>query len=246
MKELTIMDGIIIFSYSIVCICLFIASGFLFFKSRGKSKKVRNYLLAIALFFLLFGISRTTMFIFELTFPEDFVWNISVHDFDSIFQKNPEIAVRHDIVWRFTTGIGAFGVAILMFVLERQILEKKTKYVLTIITLITVIPALILGVEGKDEVGFVRIVLYIGNFLMVAIPLIYLYLGIKTSGDTRMRALGAMTGMIILFTGIVFNSSFGKTQLEGLYGIPGLQITYILYGLCTAIGIFVYLKSIQY
>ena len=81
---------------------------------------------------------------------------------------------------------------------------------------------------------------------MVAIPLIYLYLGIKTSGDTRMRALGAMTGMIILFTGIVFNSSFGKTQLEGLYGIPGLQITYILYGLCTAIGIFVYLKSIQY
>ncbi|MHA1273576.1 MAG: hypothetical protein ACTSQS_09085 [Promethearchaeota archaeon] len=246
MNNLNQMDFIIIAFYLSVLISHFSAGIFLLLKSRNKGENVKNYLRGIAIFFLLYGLAKSIVFLFELTFPVNFVWNIGEKDFNKIFSENPDLSLRHDIVWRFTATLGVAGVAFLMYQLEKQILEKKTKFIFTIITIITVIPAILFGVKGKDEIDIVRIILYAGNIMLIVIPLIYLYLAGKTSGATRLRALGAMSGILILFLGIVFNSSIGKSLFENLYGISGIHITYILFGICVAIGTIIYLKSIQY
>ncbi len=246
MVNISSMDIVVIICYTLVCAALLSVGSYLLYKSRGQAKKVRNYLIGISIFFILYGIARVMVFTFELTFPNDFVWNISASDFEEIFKSNSDIALRHDITWRFTTGIGTAGLAILMFELEDNILERKSKFIITIITIVTVIPSLILGVEGKDEIGFVRFILYVGNFMVVFIPLIYFYLALKTSGPTRKRAIGAMIGILIFFFGIIWNSAIGKSLFEGSMGIAGIHLSYVLFCSFVVVGMIIYMKSIQY
>ena len=241
MVPIETIDVIIIISYSIICVIFLLTGiGFLL-KAKDKPVQVRNYLLGIGLFFFLYGISRVLVFLFELTFEIDFIWNLSAADFERIFAERPDLELRHDIVWRLSTAIGTTGLVFLMYQLEVIIMKKKTKFLFTILTVVTVIPALILGVAGKDEVSIVRIILYAGNLLVIVIPLFYLYLAVKTSGTPRKRAIGAAFGMLLTFLGVVFNSSVGKTLFA-----DQVYITYVLYGICSTLGIIIYWKSIQF
>lgn len=245
LTSITIIDILIVLCHLTVILSFLLSGIYLFFKLKNKPKAQRDYLLGVSLFFILYGTARMIMFLFELTF-EPFVWQIPVDKFNQIFRNNPELEIQHDIMWRLTTGIGGLGLVIIIYQLEKTILEMKTKYLFTIITIITIIPSLLLGVSGKDEITWVRIVLYTGNFIAVAIPLFYFYYAFKTQGETRKRALGAALGVFILFIGIVFNSSVGKTVLNTSYGLPGLYLSYYLYALFVTIGIVIYMRSIKY
>ncbi len=245
LSNIETIDYLIICCYSAVIAAFMISGIILVIRLKDKQKQIRNYLLGIALFFILYGIARIIMFLFELTF-DPFVWRIDVNEFDKIFAEHPEIDARHEIVWRASTGIGTLGVVILMYQLELRILEKRTKFIFTILQIVSVIPALILGVEGKDEITVVRIILYAGNVLLLFIPLFYLYYAFKTTGETRKRAIGATMGIFILFFGVLFNSSIGKTLFNTTFGIQGLYITYYLFAICVVIGIVIYMKSIKY
>ena len=186
------------------------------------------------------------MFSFEITFPIDFVWNISRSDFNTIFENNPDLVLFHDIIWRLTSLIGNLGLILLMYVLELHILEKKLKFIPTIIVIIGTIPAMIFGAGGqKDEISLVRLVMYVGNVFMILVPFIYFYLATKTSGRTRKRALSAGVGSFIMFVGVVLNSSIGKTIFENIAGITGLHLTYVLYGSFIVVGTLMYLNSVR-
>ncbi|MHA1293949.1 MAG: hypothetical protein ACTSQJ_14940 [Promethearchaeota archaeon] len=246
MSGILLIDYIIIIIYSSICITLFTAGIILLFKAKDKPEKVKNYLIGIGLFFILYGISKVIVFLYELTFDPGFVWQIKSNEFDIIFEANQELNFRNDIVWRLSTGFGTIGLIILMYELEYYIMEKKTKFIFTLIMIITLIPALLFGIAGKDKITWIRIVLYIGNFLVIVIPLFYLYLAIKTSGETRRRAIGATIGMLLFFAGIVFNSSIGKSLFESAMGIQGIYLTYFLFGSFLIIGLLIYFKSIKY
>ncbi len=254
MVAIEFLDWVVIFFYSAVCI-IFLLIGIIFLlKSRDKQKNIRNYLLGIGIFFLLYGISRAMMFLFEATFPivansltggiiePNFIWNLNSAEVNLIFETYAEINLYHELIWRVTTALGTGGLIFLLYELEIHILEKRSKFLFTIIETISVLPALIIGLAGtqKDEVAWVRIILYVGNVIMIVVPLIYFWLGAKTSGDTRKRAIGAGISMLIMFFGVVFNSSIGKTLF------PGLFFPYIMYGIFVIIGTIAFMKTIQY
>ena len=255
MVSIELMDWIVMVSYSIVVITFF-SIGIIFIrKSKDKPNMIKKYILGIGIFFILYGISRITMFTFEWSFPivantmssgaldPGFIWNYSSDEIAAIFLTYQNINIYHDIIWRSTTGLGTIGLALLMFRLEQHILQKKAKFIFTIIEILSVIHALIVGVaeSGKDEVTFVRLILYIGNAMMIVMPLIYLYLAFKTSGDTRKNALLATSGILIMFMGIIFNSSIGKSIFAGQ-----VMVQYMLFGVFVLFGSIIYLRAIKY
>ena len=245
LSNITPPDLIIMVIMVVVIIAFYFSGIFLIIKAKGKPERLRKYLFGISIFFILFGTGRVIMTLFEFFF-DPFVWNIDINEFDAIFVANPDLFIIHDIVWRFTTTFGSLGLVFFIFQLENYILEKKTKFIFSILQVITVIPAVLFGTAGKDAIGPVIIILYIGNFLVIVVPFFYFYLAIKSTGITRKRAISAGIGMLIFFAGIVFNSSLGKGLFNNPFGIPGLHFSYYLFGILVCLGLAIYLKSLQY
>ncbi len=234
------IDITIMISYAVVCASFLFAGVNFLLKSRGKAERIRNYLIGIGLFMLLYGVGKVIVFVFELTFETDYIWNITATEFEVLFAARPDLEIYHEFIWRLTTGIGTAGLVIFIYELEILVMEKKTKFVFTILAIVTVIPALVLGTSGKDALDWVRIVLYIGNFLVVFVPIFYLYLAFRTTGDTRKRAIGAAIGMLITFAGVIMNSSIGKSLTSQIV------VTYLAFGICVLVGVIVYSKSIRF
>jgi hypothetical protein len=245
LANIGMVDIIIIICHSAVVAAYLLSGIYLFFKLRNKPPEIRNYLLGISLFFILYGASRVTMFFFELLF-DPFVWQIDVNEINQLLKDSASLNLIHDIVWRTSTALGVIGISFLMYELELRILNKKTKFFFTILTILTVIPALLFGVAGKDEVTIVRIILYVGNFLVIVIPIFYFHFARITTGDTRKRAIGAGIGITIMFLAVMFNSSAGKTVMFNSLGMPGMYIVYYMYGILAPVGVIIYMKSIQY
>lgn len=234
------IDIVIMISYIVVCISFLSAGVNFLLKARGKHQRIRNYLLGIGIFMLLYGSAKVIVFLFELTFEIDYIWNITATEFEIIFTARPDLELYHEFIWRLTTGIGTAGLVIFIYELEILVMEKKTKFVFTILAIVTVIPALVFGTSGKDALDWVRIVLYIGNILVVFVPLFYFYLAFKTTGDTRKRAIGAAVGMLLTFAGVIFNSSIGKSLTNQIV------FTYLFFGILVFLGVIVYSKSIRF
>ncbi|MHA1150107.1 MAG: hypothetical protein ACTSR8_17880 [Promethearchaeota archaeon] len=245
MSNIELIDYVIIVCHLIVISTVIIAGIFFLKKMKDKSKDTKHYLLGISFFFICYGIAQGIMAIFEITF-NPFIWRIHIDDFVEIFKNNPDLALRYEITWRLQQAISSIGIILLIYQLERRILEKKTKYIFTSIKAFTTFIAVSFGTGQKDQIGMVTIINYLGSALVIIIPLFYIYLAIKTSGETRQRALVTALGLFILFFGVVFNSSIGKRIFTAVWGMDGLLYTYYLFAACVLIGTLVYIKTLQY
>ena len=245
LSSMEFLDIIIILCHVLVIFAFMVSGVILFIKLRDKRAEIKNYLLGIGLFLFLYGFGHFFMFLYELTF-DPFVWRIDINAFTTIYEKNPELLLMYDIAWRLKTAFATTGVIFLFYQLEKMILNKRTKFIFTIIQTATLIPALIFGISTKEDITIIRILIYIGNSLAIVIPFIYLYYAKKTTGDTRKRAIGAMIGMLLLYMGILINGSIGKSFFFALHGMDGLYFTYYMFAIFTIIGIFIYMKSIKY
>lgn len=240
------MDYIII-TFNLVAIgVMFGSSLFMFNKARNREGNARSYGLAIAFFFLFLGLHRIIFLIVELTFYNGPMWNLLGHEISQIYQNNPDLATQTDINYRISSLLSMIGLAILTFELERYILDKKTKYIITILLACLQIPYFIFGDAQSFEISIIRIMFYIGTFLFLAIPLIYFYMASKTSGETKKRALAAGVGMGLAFFGIILVSTAGKLVLEALFGVNGIHLGYIMHGIITSTGLILYLSSVKY
>lgn len=245
LSDIELIDYVIIICHLIVISTVILAGIIFLTKMKDKSKDTKQYLLGISLFFICYGIAQTVMAIFEITF-DPFIWRIHIDDFGDIFKQNPDLSLRYEIAWRLQQAISSIGIIFLIYQLERRILEKKTKYLFTIIKTFTTIIAVSFGSGQKDQIGVVTIINYIGSALVIIIPLFYIYLAIKTSGETRARALITSLGIWLLFFGVVFNSSIGKRIFTAGWGMEGLFFTYYLFAACILIGTLIYMKTLQY
>ena len=242
----TSIDYVIItFSLIVIGVVLF-SSFYLFIKARNREGDVKRYGLAIALFFLFYGLHRIMTLIFEATFYFGPTWNLLANDLSQIYQNHPDIAVQMDIIFRISSLTSTIGLVILLFELENYILNKKTKYIITIIEICTQIPYFVAGNAQSYDISIFRIMFYIGTFLFVAIPVIYFYLAFKTSGKTRTRAISAGMGMLLAFVGQILVSTAGKIVLESLWGLNGIHLGYILHGIITSLGMILYVSSVKY
>ncbi len=243
MVKIELIDVIIIFCMVIVIIAMFLA-GLIFYKeSKGKSENYRKYLLGISLFLLLYGINRCIFFLHELFF-DPFMWSMPLDEYIYQMESTEWRFIRYDIIWRISTSIGSIGLFIFLYVFELQILEKRTHFILSLIQLFSLASSVILG-AASDKLTVGRIILYFGLLPALAVPFIYIYLGIKASGPTRKRAIGAGIGFLIWYVGISANSSAGKNLGFGYWGLSGLQLMYILYAILNILGLYIYIKSIK-
>lgn len=239
------IDIAIVISFSAACLALIVAGILFLLKSKGKNRRLRIYFMGIALFLFLYGINRAIRLLFEATLEPTFLWQMTVEEFNALIAKDDAIYAAHDLMWVLTLVIGSVGGAFLLFVIELHIMERKTKFLFTITKIITTIPPIFLGYR-TDEVLLFRIMLYIGDFLLLSIPIFYYYLASKTSGETRKKAIMAGTGLLLFFVSIAINSSLGKTILGALLGLPGVYLTYFLFSALVILGILIYTRSIAY
>ena len=238
------VDLLIISTFLITFSCCVIIGCLFFFKAKSRTPSDRNYLLAIGLFILLFGISRFIKFYFEITIQPTFMWNMTLDEFTSLLDANPGIELYYDVIWRLYISVRSVGVILLLFELEKLILEKKTKYVFTIIKIITLIPVLIYGYNINETIIF-RIIMLVGDFLFLVLPAIYVYFSYKTTWKTRRNAFTAGISLFLIFVGLACQSTFMIIIAEGLFGLFGVHLTHIFFSVFVTIGVLLYNFSIK-
>jgi len=185
------------------------------------------------------------MFLFELQ-VDPFIWHLQPSETNQLLANNPDLSRKYDLYWYSGTAISALSMAIMLFELERHILKKKTKYGLSIFQVVTITLGLILGASSAEEVSFGKYMLYISSIPALFVPIIYLYYGFKTTGDSRKRAFKSAAGFMIFFLGSMVNSTLGKTISLNLFGEYGVIINYLLYGILSSVGIVIYHKSLVF
>ena len=239
---------ILIISCWLAVIITFAVSAILFIqKTKDKSKKVKYYLLGIALFCLLYCVNRIVMFTYELTFP-NFVWSYNLTELNAVYDAYPELSDKYLLYWRIATAAGSLGLLFLLIGLELFILEGKTKYIFSIFQAVTGTLSIIFGVSEGEAMSIGRALLYIGILPSLAVPFIYFYYAAKSKGLVRRRALGAGFGFFIFYLGIAANSTLGKQVISVLYrvGVNGIFISYIVYGIFVPIGLLIFWKTIKF
>ena len=103
--------------------------------------------------------------------------------------------------WDLGASIGLIGIVFLLYAIERNVFTRS-KFFFTIITIIFIILIFILPPEFKS-ISQTIIVSIIGLF----IPLIYLYVAYKGSGDIRKNSLIVAIGILIFLIGQTAHSS---------------------------------------
>ena len=239
-----LIDTIIIVSWLVV-ISLIAIAGFYFLKtSKGKQDPIKIYLLTIGIFFTLYSINRVIFFLNELLF-DPVMWSMTLEEYSALMVPGSIRVQNYDILWRISTAIGSTGLLIFLIGFESKILEKKTYFIFSIIQGVTLVLSLILGASG-DKLTLGRVILYLGLLPALTVPIIYFILGVKGVGAARKRAIGAGIGFLIYYIGISANSSAGKSVFNYLWGLPGLQLSYIVYAILIAIGLIIYIRSIKF
>ena len=164
MKKMTTMESLIIW---IVAIGLMYLTSTFFVRRAVQSdiSSQRSLFLGIALCFAFYGVTRILFLIGSAVDPT-------------------ESTPLYNTYWSAATLVGMIGFTFLLFVLEKNPLNQRTKYIGTIAAIIVLIISIVLGTEA----GGLALALSI-PFLAVSILAIYLYLSIIGQGEMRKRSL---------------------------------------------------------
>ncbi|MHA1146399.1 MAG: hypothetical protein ACTSRW_16805 [Candidatus Helarchaeota archaeon] len=175
---LTIIDQCFVFAF---------ATYFLrkYLEKRKETKAI--YELGLALFFLINFVAYLgrlfTNYIFKYFIPI----------------LNPWIEVRLEFTWSALTMI---SLIVLMFAIENQIWNQKTKYAFTIIYCAFTAIMIIMALTTHFALTFVTPPFSYFNLLLVfIIPCVYFYLAAKSSGSIRSFSLALGIGYFIMLLG---------------------------------------------
>ncbi|MHA1310122.1 MAG: hypothetical protein ACTSQO_04255 [Candidatus Helarchaeota archaeon] len=176
----------------------------IFFLLKNKKDKINEQKgmdLGLGFFFIFYAICRISFII------SDYAENILL---DNILME---------YMWRLATLFGLMGLTIMTFVIEFYILEKKTKFIFSIIGVITII----ISVVGGSEIG--RIAILYGPVAMgFIIIILYSYIAIKSSGYVRKRSLQALIGILLFYSGITIDSNIISGFLNWMFGVETMLI----------------------
>ena len=171
----------IAFWFYIALIIVKFSIALLFFRIYQNSKQ-NKLVLGAALLFLSYGIARIIMVVFDF----------SLTKFDS------SVYQTYAILWKIGFLINCIGFLCLIFISERAILKKRSKYAITLFYFIFIIISII-----PPDIQLVQLISIIPSALaMIFVPLTYLYLA---RYDTiRKRALAIFAGYVFFFMGATF------------------------------------------
>ncbi len=151
--------------------------------AQGIGRSQREYFLGIAIFIIVHLIARIFYFYYDFIYIEDIFF------------------------WHLGAVVGVAGIIFLLYAIERNI-YTRTKFLFTILAIIYIILLLTVlnlgwgeNVENTLQTIFIAI---IGPF----IPLIYIYVAYKSSGEIRRNSLLIAFGIVIFIAG---QTAHGRT-----------------------------------
>ena len=152
-----------------------------------------------------------------------FVSRLLYIQFDFIYTKfNPDRYYTYPsaLIWQIASFVIMLGYGIFVFVVDKKLLDFKLKGILAYILIIVGVIILIYPVNTADDFDFIASLLLIGNIVAVIIPIIFIYIGLKTP-DLRKTFYSMAFGIIIYAIGA---NLVNTTVLELLMNTFGSQI----------------------
>lgn len=172
----------------------------LFWYSTYKKSEIASqkwFSFGVGLFLFGFGLTRIFFLLWDLV--ELGYWN--------------GLGLDPDIWWKLATISGLGSLLFVLIVLEKYMVN--TKFILSIVTSIGLVLAIILPVQ--EELAFdAKLATYIAiPFAVAGILMIYLYLIIKTPGKVRKKSAGSFIGILLA----AFGHTMATVLSEKLIGI---------------------------
>lgn len=179
---LNLFSGLILALW-VAALALLAALFVLYLRKFRQSEAKRTYLLGLAIFCFVFLIFRI-LTIYYSFFLEGGLIGSQVQDLDALAL----------FFWGFNFCIGSVGIIFLVFAVEKEVFTKS-KYLLTILQ-ITLTALFLLFVFIKLDIAI--FIPWISPIPLIIIPLLYLYIGLKSVGEPRTYSLKMFGGILLI------------------------------------------------
>ncbi len=205
----------IIFLLTLFIILVKLAMGFYLAVKLRNSKKEENpvaplFLRSIMFLMFLWAISRTLFSIFDF-FLTQFV--------EATYANFPNIWF-----WKLGAVSSAIGVVAVLLIVDKKILGNKFKGIFAYILLAAIIVQTLYPVNTFADFQVASTIGLIGSIMAFLVPILFLYIGIKTPGLRRTAFIFAF-GIIIYMVG----SAFVSAAIIPIFYAAGLTQTMVYF-----------------
>jgi len=177
-----------IYGFSLALFFLFIAIGYI-----------------IRIYFMFFLAKNDAEFLLQMTATERSASLLPAYEADGRLELLRSLWVIH-MIFVF------IGIGLLMFATEYKILNKKSKFILTLIALGPLPAVLFLPYLIAQNFFYIS---YLAPFIWL---FIYVSLAIKSTGSVRRNSIFLLVGFSIFVAGILFNSATVRRIIFGAAG----------------------------
>ena len=209
----------------ILCFKLSLAV-YLFTRSYKKKKETGKF--TFDFLFSMF-ILMTCLFISRLLYM---IFDFYLTQFDtSTAYLQPAITV-----WKFAALIANIGFIVVLFIIDKKVINFRLKGILAYVTAVAATIQFLYPVDSPGDFAIVSTIGFIGNIAGIAIPLIFLYVGIKTPG-LRKTAFMIAFGVIIYAIGSNLVVEPILAPIREAYGLTGQITVYFIFFTLKIIGL---------
>jgi hypothetical protein len=194
-------------------------------RKKATEKFSFDFLLSICILMFCLFISRLLYAIFDFSLTQ--------------FDTSKAHLVPSIIVWKCASLSASIGFAVVLYTLDKKIINFKLKGILAWITLGVAIIQFFYPVNTAEDFEVVSSMNIIANIAAIAFPVVFLYTGIKTPGLRKISFTIAF-GVIIYAIGSNLVIEAVLMPLREIYG-PDIQITmYFLLFIFKTIGLLMF------
>ena len=115
------------------------------------------------------------------------------------------------------------GFAVLLFIIDKELLEFKFKGILAYVVIVVGLIELIYPVNSPEDFEFISALEMIAFFVGLLVPLIFIYIGLRNPGIRLVSFMFAI-GIILFFIGVAIVAEFILAPLKETFGTK-IQIT---------------------
>jgi hypothetical protein len=151
---------------------------------------------------------------------------LTYYDFFLVqFDENRLWIYPNVIYWKISTLISSFGLVLVLYTIDKKVLKNKFKGILAYYALTVLLIQFFWPVNIKTDFEFVSSLIIYGLIAFAVIPIIFLYLAIKTPGLRNVCLL--MFFGILIYAGGSF--LVGETVLDPIRDAFGEQVDFPMY-----------------
>ncbi len=189
-------------------------------KSGGEFKF--DFIFGVFILMICLGISRSLYFYYDFfmtQFDPDKLW------------RYPNV-----MVWKIAGLISTIGIVFLLYILDKTVLHFKFKGLLSIAILIIALVQFFYPINSAEDFVFVSSLGFFGVMFALIIPLVFLYLGIKTPGLRKVCFL-IVFGIIVYSLGSFLVSENVLAPLRESFGSRIEVTAFLIFALAKIFGL---------